>query len=55
MQRAATHRQTARSAQNEKGDRKAALLCYEADACGCHRQIVAQRLSEKLGLKVEDL
>ena len=37
------------------GDRKAALLCYEADACGCHRQIVAQRLSEALGLKVEDL
>ena len=37
------------------GDRKAALLCYEADACGCHRQIVAQRLSEQLGLKVEDL
>lgn len=37
------------------GDRKAALLCYEADACGCHRQIVAQRLSDQLGLKVEDL
>jgi uncharacterized protein (DUF488 family) len=37
------------------GDRKAALLCYEADARGCHRRIVAQRLSEELGLKVEDL
>ena len=37
------------------GDRKSALLCYEADVCGCHRQIVAQRLSEALGLEIEDL
>jgi uncharacterized protein (DUF488 family) len=37
------------------GDRKAALLCYEADARGCHRQVIAQRLSEELGLKVENL
>lgn len=36
-------------------DRKTALLCYEADVCGCHRQIVAQRLSQALGLEVEDL
>lgn len=34
---------------------KAALLCYEADACGCHRQIIAQRLREALGLEIEDL
>ena len=34
---------------------KSALLCYEADACGCHRQIVAQRLREALGFDVEDL
>ena len=34
---------------------KAALLCYEADACGCHRQIIAQRLSQALGLEIEDL
>lgn len=36
-------------------DRKAALLCYEADPCGCHRSIVAQRLREALGLKIENL
>lgn len=46
--------QMARAAQIV-GDRKSALLCYEADACGCHRQIVAQRLSEELGLQIEDL
>lgn len=34
---------------------KAALLCYEADVCGCHRQIVAQRLHEALGFTIEDL
>ena len=36
-------------------ERKAALLCYEADPCGCHRSILAKRLSDALGLKVEDL
>ena len=35
--------------------RKAALLCYEADPCGCHRSIVAARLRDKLGLEVENL
>jgi len=36
-------------------ERKAALLCYEADAAGCHRRIVAERLRERLGLEIEDL
>lgn len=36
-------------------ERKSALLCYEAEACGCHRRIVAERLREKLGLEIEDL
>jgi len=36
-------------------DRKTALLCYEAEACDCHRRIVAQRLQEALGLTIEDL
>ena len=36
-------------------DRKTALLCYEAEACDCHRRIVAQRLHEALGLTIEDL
>jgi uncharacterized protein (DUF488 family) len=35
--------------------RKAALLCFEADACGCHRAIVAGRLRERLGFRIEDL
>ena len=35
--------------------RKAALLCYEADAKGCHRTIVADMLKARLPLEVEDL
>jgi len=34
---------------------KSALLCYEQDACNCHRRIVAQRLQEALGFEIEDL
>jgi len=37
------------------GQRRAALLCFEADAAGCHRTIVAERLRERLGLTVENL
>lgn len=36
-------------------ERKAALLCYEAEACNCHRRIVSQRLREALGFEIEDL
>jgi uncharacterized protein (DUF488 family) len=36
-------------------ERKAALLCYEADAAGCHRRIVAERIHAATGCKVEDL
>ena len=35
--------------------RRAALLCYEADAAGCHRRIIAERLQERLGGTVDDL
>jgi uncharacterized protein (DUF488 family) len=35
--------------------KKAALLCYEAEACGCHRRIVAQRMCEAVNFEVEDL
>jgi uncharacterized protein (DUF488 family) len=35
--------------------RKAALLCYEADPAGCHRSIVADRLCEQLGCRIEHL
>jgi uncharacterized protein (DUF488 family) len=35
--------------------RKAALMCFEADAACCHRRIVAWRLHASLGCTVEDL
>ncbi len=36
-------------------ERPTALLCLEADAAGCHRRIVAERLRERLGIAVRDL
>lgn len=36
-------------------ERPAALLCYEADAGGCHRRIVADRIRAALGCEVVDL
>ena len=36
-------------------ERPAALLCLEADAAGCHRRIVAERLTALLGVAVRDL
>jgi uncharacterized protein (DUF488 family) len=35
--------------------KRAALLCYEADAKGCHRAIVADLVREALGCEVADL
>jgi uncharacterized protein (DUF488 family) len=35
--------------------RKAALLCYEADAKGCHRTIVAERICDAIGCQIVDL
>lgn len=32
---------------------KVALLCYEAEACGCHRAIVADRICEAIEDEVE--
>jgi uncharacterized protein (DUF488 family) len=37
------------------GGRKAALLCFEAKACGCHRAVVAQRMGERNSFEVVDL
>lgn len=34
---------------------KSALLCFEADACRCHREIVAGLLHDAHGFKVEHL
>ena len=36
-------------------ERKAALLCYEADAAGCHRTIVADRICQAIGCKIDNL
>lgn len=36
-------------------DRKAALLCYEADPAHCHRTILAQRICAATGCRIENL
>jgi uncharacterized protein (DUF488 family) len=36
-------------------EKKAALLCLEADAACCHRAMVAERLREMSGFEVENL
>ena len=36
-------------------ERKVALLCYEAEAAGCHRTIVAHRICDVLGCEIENL
>ncbi|WP_264759505.1 DUF488 domain-containing protein [Thermohalobaculum sediminis] len=35
--------------------RRAALLCFEANAAGCHRRIVAERLVRSVGAVEVDL
>ena len=34
---------------------KSALLCFEADVCGCHRKIIAERLQGSLGFAIENI
>lgn len=36
-------------------ERKAALLCYEADHEGCHRSILARQMCDALGCEIENL
>lgn len=36
-------------------ERTVALLCYEADAAGCHRTIVADLIRDQIGCEVQDL
>lgn len=36
-------------------EKPSALLCFEAEAAGCHRRIVAARLSAATGFAVQDL
>lgn len=37
------------------GERRAALLCFERDAGGCHRRVVAERLAARGGFETVDL
>lgn len=36
-------------------ERPSVLLCYEAEAAGCHRRVLAERLVRSLDLSVTDL
>lgn len=36
-------------------EHRAALLCFEADAAGCHRAMVAERLVDRLPFEVRNL
>jgi len=36
-------------------ERPTALLCFEADACGCHRRVLTERLAREDGFEVVDL
>jgi len=36
-------------------ERRTALLCYEAQAAGCHRRIVADLIAERTGVEIVDL
>ena len=38
-----------------RGGKKICLLCYEHDPAECHRTIIAERVQEELGLRVEHL
>ena len=39
----------------ESLEKPIALLCFEADAAGCHRRIVAERIHARTGATVVDL
>jgi uncharacterized protein (DUF488 family) len=36
-------------------DSPTALLCFEAEACGCHRAVLAERLASDDGFRIVDL
>jgi uncharacterized protein (DUF488 family) len=38
-----------------RGGKKICLMCYEHDPAECHRTIIAERVQEELGLRVEHL
>ncbi len=40
---------------HEAGVKRVALMCFEAEACGCHRAILADRLAREDGATVTNL
>ena len=54
MQEPEAQVELAEAIQIAKG-RKAALLCYEAEAKGCHRTILAHRIRDAIGCEIVDL
>jgi uncharacterized protein (DUF488 family) len=40
---------------SEAGERKAALLCYELEAAGCHRAMLAERMQKRMPFERIDL
>jgi len=37
------------------GEKRVALLCFEADHAGCHRAVLAEKLADEVGVTVVDL
>jgi uncharacterized protein (DUF488 family) len=37
------------------GEKRAALLCYEAEAAGCHRSMLAERMLGRAAFEIRDL
>jgi uncharacterized protein (DUF488 family) len=40
---------------SEASGRRSALLCYEREACGCHRAMLAERMQERVPFERRDL
>ena len=38
-----------------RGGRKVCLLCFEADAEGCHRSLVAAAIAKEVPIRIENL
>lgn len=55
MAEPAAQLELAKATEMVRGDKKIALLCYEADAVGCHRTILAKRICEILDCEIENL
>lgn len=38
-----------------KADSPTTLVCFEADACGCHRAVIAERMASDEGFRIVNL